>query len=249
MASAAGARNGAIWGAGLLEANQPKVLGQLEQGYDTSRGLLGQGLTAAQGYLGQAGDLYGQQRTAAQPGMDRYAALTTGDGASMSRALESTPGYQFSMDQGLQALNRRRAAGGMLNSGNADADAISFGSGLASQTLNQERQALMPYLGMYQGGVQGGAGTYGQMANTASSNYGAQAGLATDYFGNRASVYDDTTKNIVGLGVSALKAGDQAKSANQAMMMQGAQMAVGLLGGSMGGGGGSAGGFTKLFGG
>lgn len=243
MASAKGARTGAIWGAGLLEANQPKVLGELSQGYDTSRGLIGQGRDAALGYLGQAGDLYAGQRAAAQPGMDRYAALTTGDGASMSRALESTPGYQFSLSQGLQALNRRRAAGGMLNSGNADADAISFGSGLASQTLAAERAALTPYLGLYSGGVQGGAGTLGQMANTATGTYGTEAGLATDYFGNRASVYDDTTKNIVGLGVSALKAGDAAKSANQAMMMQGANAAIGLLGGGGGGG------FTKLFGG
>lgn len=230
MAGAGGTRRGTMYASGLLENNMPKVLGELETGYDTSRGLIGQGRDAAMGYLGQGGDLYAGMRTNAQPGMDRYAALTTGSPTAMNAALQATPGYQFSMDQGIQALNRRRAAGGMLNSGNADTDAIAFGSGLASQTLGAERAALMPYLGMYQGGVQGGAGNFGQMANTATGTYGAEAGMATDYFGNRASVRDDTTKNIAGMGLEAFKAGDAAKAANQQMMLGAAGTVAGLAG-------------------
>lgn len=245
MASAKGARTAAVWGTGVLQDNQRQVLDQLGQGFTQAGNSLTQGYDASKGFLGQAQQTYAGMQGNAQPGMARYAALTTGDGASQSAALAQTPGYQFSMDQGLQALNRRRAAGGMLNSGNADADAISFGSGLASQTLGAERQALMPYLGMYSQGAQGEAGTYGQMANNANSYFGNQAAMTTDYFGNRASVYDDTAKNTVGLGTEALKAGDAAKSANQAMMMQGVNAAVGMLGSAMGGGGG---GFTKMFG-
>lgn len=221
MASAKGQRQGAIWGAGLLQDNQGKVLGELGQGYD-----------AAQGFLGQAGDLFKGMTAAGQPGLDQYNKLTLGSGEDIQRHLEGLGSYQANRDQGLQAIQRNRAAQGMLGSGNTDTDAMTFASGLASNTLNSERAALQPYLGMYTGGIQGQAGVLG-----------SQAGLATDYFGNRASVMDDTTKNIVGLGTQALKAGDQAKSANQSMMMGAAQAGLGLLSGGLGGG------FTGLFGG
>ena len=82
---------------------------------------------------------------------------------------------------------------------------------------------------------------------------GTQAGTASDYYTSRANTLDDTTKNIVGLGSQALLAGDQAKSQNQANMLNigtgllkgGLSLATGGLGG---GAGGLLGGFTKLFG-
>ncbi len=232
MASARGARNAAIWGTGLLQDTQKQVLGELGQGYD-----------AAQGFLGQAGDLYKGMTAAGQPGLDKYNALTLGSGADIQKALEGNAGYQFNMDQGLQALQRSRAAGGMLASGNTDTDTLAFAQGLAGQQLAAERAALNPYLGMYTGGVQGQAGVLGK-----------QAGTATDYFTSRANTLDDTTKNIVGLGTQALIAGDQAKSQNQANMinigtglLKGVtSLATGGLGGGLGGIGGGA---LKLFGG
>ena len=227
MATAHGARTGAVWGAGLLQDNQGKVLGELGQGYD-----------ASQGYLGKANDLYSGMAAQGLGGLDRYKALTTGSNEDITQALYGTPGYGFAMDQGLQGLQRTRAAQGMLNSGNTDTDAIKFSQGLASQTLGQERQALLPLLGLYQRGTAGQAGVLG-----------TQAGTATDYYTGRANVLDDTTKNIVGLGSEALKAGDAAKSQNQANMLNAglgvAKMATSFLGG----GGGGLGGFSKLFGG
>lgn len=231
MASAKGARTAALWGTGLLQDTQKQVLGELGQGYD-----------AAQGYLGQAGDLYKGMTSAGQPGLDKYGALTLGSGADIQKALEGNAGYQFNMDQGLQALQRSRAAGGMLASGNTDTDTLAFAQGLAGQQLAAERAALNPYLGMYTGGVQGQAGVLGQ-----------QAGTATDYFGNRASVQDNTTKSIVGLGTEALKAGDAAKNANQAnainIGMGIGKLALGGLGGALPGGGGIGAGFLKVLGG
>lgn len=231
MASARGARNAAIWGTGLLQENQGKVLGELGQGYD-----------AAQGFLGQAGDLYKGMTAAGQPGLDKYNALTLGSGADIQNALQGNAGYQFNMDQGLQALQRSRAAGGMLNSGNTDTDTLAFAQGLAGQQLAAERAALNPYLSMYQQGIGGQAGVLG-----------TQAGTASDYYTSRANTLDDTTKNIVGLGSQALLAGDQAKSQNQANAIN---IGTGILKGGLsllGGGGGAAGGllggFTKLFGG
>jgi hypothetical protein len=225
MASAKGARTAALWGTDLLQQNQGKVLGELGQGYD-----------AAQGYLGQAGDLYQGMTANGQQGLDKYNALTLGSGQDIQNALQGTAGYQFNMDQGLQALQRSRAAGGMLASGNTDTDTLAFSQGLAGQQLGAERAALNPYLSMYQQGVGGQAGVLG-----------TQAGAATDYYTGRANVLDGTTKDIVGLGSQALLAGDQAKSQNQANMIN---VGTGLLKGATslftGGLGGIGGGFTGL---
>lgn len=51
--------------------------------------------------------------------------------------LEQTPGYQFQMSQGLQALDRSASAKGNLNSGNAQTAAVKYGQGLADQTFQQ----------------------------------------------------------------------------------------------------------------
>ena len=227
MASAKGARNAAMWGSDMLNNSQDRVLGELDKGYG-----------AANGYLGQAGDLYAGMTGQGQQGLDKYNALTLGSGADIQKALEGSGGYQFNLGQGLQALQRTRAAQGMLNSGNTDTDTMSFASGLASNTLGQERQALMPYLGMYQQGIGGQAGVYGQ-----------RAGAATDYYTGRANTLDDTTKNIVGLGTDAFKAGDQAKTANQQMALGALGSVAGLAGKALGGGFGAGGMFTSMFGG
>ena len=50
------------------------------------------------------------------------------------RALEQSPGYQFSLQQGLNAVNASGAAR-LLNSGATIKAATSFGQGLAQSTL------------------------------------------------------------------------------------------------------------------
>lgn len=225
MATAKGARNAAIWGSQTLLDNQPKVLGELQQGYDTS-----------QAQLGKAGDLYAGMAGQGAGAVKRLQDLTLGDPASIQASLEATPGYSFAFDQGNQALARARAAQGMLASGNTDIDAMKFGQGLASQTLTQERQAQLPLIDLYKTGVGGQANVLGQ-----------QALGTTGYFGDRASVLDNTTKSIVGLGTEAFKAGDAAKNANQANALN-IGMGIGKL--ALGGlTGGLGGGFTGLFGG
>lgn len=228
MASAKGARYADMLGNQRLQENKNEVLGQLDTGY---------GLNDS--YLGQAGSLYQGMEQQAQPGLDKYNALTLGSGEDIQRALEGSGGYQWNLGQGMQALTRARAAQGMLGSGNTDTDAMSFASGLASQTLGQERAALSPYFDMYNQGIGGQANVFGQ-----------RAGAATNFYDNRGSVIDNNNKAGIELTTNALKAGDAAKSANQAMMMQGATAGLGLLGSAFGGGGtgGAMGGFTKMLG-
>lgn len=63
--------------------------------------------------------------------------LNGADGTTAALGAYTTaPGYQFQMDQGMQALDRQRAASGSLASGGASADAIKYAQGLASQDYN-----------------------------------------------------------------------------------------------------------------
>lgn len=222
MATAHGQRVGATWGAGLLQDNQPKVLGELQTGYDKS-----------QGQLGQAADLYAGMAGQGLGGVNAYNALALGDPGSVSAAVQADPRYAANYDPGMQALLRARAAGGMLSSGNTDTDAMKFAANLGNSTYGQMLADKLPLIDLYKTGIGGQAGVLGQ-----------QAAGTTDYYGNRASVLDNTTKSIVGLGTEALKAGDQAKSQNQANMIN---MGTGIAKLALGGLGG--GGFTSLFGG
>lgn len=214
MASPASlARQSAMFTAGKLGENKDQLLSELGTGYDTSKGFFNQG-----------GALYGGMAQQGMAGLDRYQALA-GGGEAANTALQGTAGYQFALDQGLNALNRRRAAGGMMNSGNADADAMRFGQGLASQTLQQERQAQIPLMNLYSQGTVGQAQNYGNLAN-----------LSNDYYGSRAGVIDDANKGVIEAGRQAYSATAQGKQNQQNNWLGAANSAVGLLGKFAGGG-------------
>lgn len=53
---------------------------------------------------------------------------------------ENTPGYQFNLQQGTQAINEQAAATGNLNSGNTGVALQKYGQGLASNTYQQAYQ-------------------------------------------------------------------------------------------------------------
>ena len=58
-------------------------------------------------------------------------------------SLSSLPGYQFQLDQGINALDRSAAARGMLNSGRQSKDLLRFGQGLADSTYGSQLARLM----------------------------------------------------------------------------------------------------------
>lgn len=84
--------------------------------------------------------------------------------------------YGFSLDQGLQALQRTRAAGGSLASGGADADTMNYATGLANKTYDSYVANLQPYLGQQTTAANGIAST-----NTAAG--GQTAGLYNSLIG------------------------------------------------------------------
>ncbi len=107
--------------------------------------------------------------------------------------LESTPGYQFTLDQGLKGVQNSYAARGLGTSGAAEKGAARYATGLAQSTYNQQlqndlsqRQAainmLFPQMqsGVQTGGALANAGQgYNQQSN-ALQMQGAQATAAGD---------------------------------------------------------------------
>jgi hypothetical protein len=116
---------------------------------NTGRRIINRGANEAEGYLTNILGLSGYT-----PGQDPREAFT------------ASPGYDFQMDQGLQALDRRAAASGRFSSGNADLDTLKFSQGLASQDWNQ-------WLDRVTGGL-------GGLANLSTGTANARLGLEGD---------------------------------------------------------------------
>jgi hypothetical protein len=149
------------------------------QGYNTANTALNNALGGYQ----SLSDLAGQYGQGTQMYLNALG-LNGQAGSDAARAsFQTSPGYQFNLDQGLEAINRRRAAGGMFNSGNADVDAQRFGAGLASSEWNPWLSNLSGLnsnaLTATNAAAAGQAGIYGSQANLAQQNAGNLVGLNT----------------------------------------------------------------------
>lgn len=96
--------------------------------------------TGQQGYTDQSNQAlgyYDQLNGTGSAANTMYGNALGLNGTSGTQAAQDaytmSPGTQFSIDQGLQAAERARAASGMLGSGNTSADAIKLAQGYASQ--------------------------------------------------------------------------------------------------------------------
>ena len=101
-----------------------------------------QGYGALQSYQ-QAHSLIGMAHQA-----DPFAAYRSGYAQQLAQlqadpsSLTQLPGYQFTLNQGEQALRRKAAAGGFTGSSNLDYALAKYAEGLASQTYNQQVNQL-----------------------------------------------------------------------------------------------------------
>ena len=141
--------------------------------------------------------------------------LNGADGNQAAKnAFQTSPGYDFQMGQGLQALDRSASAKGFLNSGNAATSAMQYGQGLA----NQEYGNWLSRLGALQGqGLQAASGQTGRQ--------GALAGIDM-WLGNQVS----------GNAMNAAKNGaDMMYKGAMADQQANAQGAANLFGGLLGG--------------
>jgi hypothetical protein len=80
--------------------------------------------------------------------------LNGAEGSARAKdAFQTGPGYQFSLDQGLQALERNASRYGRSDSGNTDVDLMRYATGFADQNYNNWLGGLSGYNDMYAGGV------------------------------------------------------------------------------------------------
>lgn len=170
----------------------------------TGTGILDTGRADSLAALGTAGGLYGDLASKYGQGTDLYLdSLGVNGAAGNTRAQDSFqtgPGYEFTRDQGLEALNRRRNAAGMLNSGNADIDALKFGTGLADQTYGSWQDRLAGLISPELAATQGQAGVYGNMSNVINADTAARLGLASGVTQGQAGANSAAAANDVALG-------------------------------------------------
>lgn len=138
--------------------------------------------------------------TSGNSGASGYGSLTTPFSAS---DLQNDPGYQFQLEEGNKALDRKSAASGNYFSGSALKAAEDYGQGLADTTLNQA----------YQRYLSGNQQQYSQLAGQAGvgANAATQAGNIYSGTGNAQAGADVSTGNIINQTLSSLLSGSGAK--------------------------------------
>lgn len=203
--------------AGILSQimGQQQALGALAPAYDKAQGRY-------------QTNYYDPYSTATQGAPQLQAnALGLGGAAgneAATNAFQAGPGYQFALDQGLEALNRNAAARGQLASGNNTQDILKYSQGLANQEYGnwQDRLGQFSNLGF----------------NAASGQTGRQGSLAaldTGYGNAQANVYQNTANNLSNL----FKPQQQQQSGLGSAIAGGLNLGGSLLGAYAGGPGGA----------
>lgn len=196
----------------------------LSTGYRDSLDAINRGVTNAHGYLneGQSGALgqLGQARSDLTAGGGAYAPLSAlaaryGQGGQLygdslglggaegnqraQQAFQAGPGYEFALSSGIDALNRRANAAGMLQGGNANRDAITFAQGLANQEYGNWQNRLKG-IGDQELAATQGAAAGNQANNTTLAGLGVTGANLINQGGiNRAGVATTQGQNLADL--------------------------------------------------
>lgn len=168
-------------------------------------------LDAAKGAYSPLSALAGKYGAGTDTYMDALGLRGAEGNARASAAFTPSMAYNFNLDQGLEAINRHRAQGGMLNSGNADRDAQEYGAGLASREqgswMDRLAGLINPEMAATSAAATGVAGLGRDQATLANSTGVAEAGLssqrgsmladlANKYGTNEATSYMTEGKNL-----------------------------------------------------
>lgn len=146
-------------------------------------------------------------------------------------SLPYTPGYQFTLGQGLKSTQNSYAAQGLGSSGTAEKGAAQFATGLAQNTYNNQFQNYLAQNAQIANILLGGVGQGSQSANTLASLYGAggnaalggavttgqgvassTAGIGNAYAGGAAGVANSLTGGINNLLLYNLLSGGQSNA-------------------------------------
>jgi hypothetical protein len=153
----------------------------LTQGTKQAGRLIDRGVDRARGYYDKSADLYDPLYSTASKGYGAFAdAMGLNGPAGNERAVgrfQAGPGYEFTMDQGLDALDRRAASRGMLASGNNTQDILRFSQGLADQEYDQWLDRLSGYGSDAATFASGKSGAYDRLAQLFANAGGTKADL------------------------------------------------------------------------
>ena len=138
--------------------------------------------------------------------------------AAATAAFQASPGYEFKVNQSLDALDRRAASRGMLASGNTTNDTLSTVHGLADQDYQNWLSSLsgLTTLGANETnvGAAGQAAGYGAMAPVYTNDANARVNLASGVTSGinsqntqEANAKMQASGNIFGAGMNLLKLG------------------------------------------
>lgn len=147
----------------LLSGLESKIGGLIDTTDATQRGYLNEALGLVDLGDGGAGIL----RDVLGLGGDE------GKARAMAAFRDSNPAYDFQMEQGLDALDRRAASRGMLGSGNTNLDTLRFSQGLADQSFGDWFDRLM-------GGIDRQSGALGDLTTQAGASGASRIALAGD---------------------------------------------------------------------
>lgn len=209
----------------LYQSYENRGMGFLDTGLSRSTGALNAGYDSAIGAYQPLATRYG-----AVSGLYEDA-LGVNGAAGNQRAVDSFqagPGYQFALDQGNQAVERRRAASGMWDSGNTDIDLTRFSQGQA----NQEYGNWLSRLGAY---VPLELQATGNIANASIGRGTGLAGMYSQDASDRIGLVGNTTSGMASAN-NQEAAGRSAGARNLLSAGMGiASLAAGGLGGGFGG--------------
>jgi len=135
---------------------------------------------AAQQWQEQAAQPFVNAGQAAIPSLQNMAGLGSGGIAGEMAALQQTPGYQFTLNQGLNAVQNSMASQGLGVSGNALRGAAQYATGLASQTYQNQFSNM---LNVAQLGANAAVGA-GSNIVSAANNIGAAQQNAANAVGS-----------------------------------------------------------------
>lgn len=173
-------------------------------GYDTAKGDVNNAYNQAQGFLGQATSAYQPLVNAGQGTLGTYYDAIGANGADGSAraasAFTASPGYQYGLDQALNAVQRSAASRGGLAGGNATSDILKTANGLASQGYQQYVNNLQGGLGAYTTGVSGMAGSLTNQGNAAQGYGNALSALDVGQGNQQAAILGQGAGVQQGLG-------------------------------------------------
>lgn len=202
---------------GPADAARNTIQGAVQQGFNLATPQYQTGIGQLQQYGGQALAPLQQNLATANTGTQGLLNLLGLGGAAGSQgalqALQATPGYQFQLQQGNNAITAQNAATGGTGSGNEALALAKFNQGLAGTTYQNAVQNLQPFVNLAQN-------TAGQAATT---NLGIGGGLNSAY------------QNLGNMYYGGTLTGGQAGAAADLARYQASANQLGALGGLAGG--------------